>query len=278
MSRHCRWLRKKRHESDEAENEYLNAWAAYVKQQRLTRRMIMNAKVESERSVIQSLREKGMEGGREWYKFMRGENMSGSVGVERLKVEGVVITEKDGIREAIKGFWEEVGGVGEMFSVREECVTLERKNADELDERISRDEVERCVRRQKNGKAAGPDDIPYEFYKNGGEVVIDRMTELFNRVWDEERVPRKWNESRVCLLHKGGFKSKNELKNYRPIALVNTELPIQRPGLRVIPSYLYHQDQDRASISDGESAYKIASEGLIEAATIIHHHRRHHGS
>ena len=38
-------------------------------------------------------------------------------------------------------------------SAREECVTLERKNADELNERISMEEVEKCVRRQRNGKA-----------------------------------------------------------------------------------------------------------------------------
>ena len=30
----------------------------------------------------------------------------------------------------------------------------------------------------------------YEMYKNGGEVMIDRMTELFNQVWEEERMPR----------------------------------------------------------------------------------------
>ena len=41
-------------------------------------------------------------------------------------------------------------------------------------------------------------------------------------MWEEERVPRKWNECRVTLIHKGGYKSKNELKNYRPIALMNT--------------------------------------------------------
>ena len=69
-------------------------------------------------------------------------------------------------------------------------------------------------KKKKNGKAAGPDEIPNELYKNG-EVVIDRMTELFNQVWEEERVPRMWNECRVTLLHKGGYKSKNELKNYR---------------------------------------------------------------
>lgn len=52
--------------------------------------------------------------------------------------------------------------------------------------------------------------------------MIERMTELFNKVWEKERVPKRWNECRVTLLHKGGCKSKNELKNYRPTALFNT--------------------------------------------------------
>ena len=59
-------VKKKRHESNEEEIEYQNAWGMYVKQQRLTSRMIMKAKVKCERSVIESLREKGMEGDHEW--------------------------------------------------------------------------------------------------------------------------------------------------------------------------------------------------------------------
>ena len=47
--------------------------------------------------MIESLREKGIEGGCEWYKFMRGENMSGNVGVESLKVNVEVIRGKEGI-------------------------------------------------------------------------------------------------------------------------------------------------------------------------------------
>ena len=81
---------------------------------------------------------------------------------------------------------EKVYSEGEVFGVREECVTLERKNTDKLNERNSRNEMEKCVRRQKNGEVAGPDGIPYEMYENGGEVVFDRMTE----VWEEEKVPR----------------------------------------------------------------------------------------
>ena len=133
-------------------------------------------------------------------KALRGENMSGN-GVESLKVNGQVITEKEGIRDAIRQVGEEMGGVGEVLgaSARKECVTLERKNAVGLNERISREEVEKCVKRQKNGKSASPGGIPYEMYKNGGEVVIDRITELFNQVWEEERVPRMWNECRVTV-------------------------------------------------------------------------------
>ena len=97
MSRQCRWLREKRLESNEAEIEYQNVWGMYVKQQRLTRRMIMKAQMKCERSVIESLREKEMEGGCEWYKFTRGENMSGNVGVESLKVNVEVIRGKEGI-------------------------------------------------------------------------------------------------------------------------------------------------------------------------------------
>lgn len=71
--------------------------------------------------------------------------------------------------------------MGEVFDFREECVTLERKNAQELNERIRKDEVD-CEKAEKR-KVSRPTRNTYEMYKN----------ELFNRVWEEERVPRKWN-------------------------------------------------------------------------------------
>ena len=52
--------------------------------------------------------------------------------------------------------------------------------------------------------------------------MVKALYELFKKVWDEEAVPSKWNESRVLLLHKGGNKSKQLLQNYRPISLGNT--------------------------------------------------------
>ena len=220
-NRLCRRLRKRRNESEEAKNEYQNAWEAYVKQQRLTKRKIMNAKSKCERNVIQSLREKGMVGGREWQNFLRGESKSNNE-CESLKVNGEVITDKVRMKESVKEFWEEVGGVGQVYDVRENCITLESTESNELNEIISKEEVALCLKKQKNGKSPGPDDIPYELYKNGGALIVDGMTALFNCVWEEEKVPKEWNECKVTLIHKGGYKSKQELKNYRPIALANT--------------------------------------------------------
>ena len=52
------------------------------------------------------------------------------------------------------------------------------------------------------------DGIPYGMYKYGDDRVVDMLLKLFNTVWKDERVPEKWNESIVILLHKGGHKSK----------------------------------------------------------------------
>ena len=52
----------------------------------------MHATVRFERNVIQSLRKKGVEGGREWFTSLRGEGMSDSENVESLGVNLALVT------------------------------------------------------------------------------------------------------------------------------------------------------------------------------------------
>ena len=47
--------------------------------------------------------------------------------------------------------------------------------------------------------------------------MVRALAILFSKLWEDERVPGTWIESRVLLLHKGGSKSKQLLKNYKPI-------------------------------------------------------------
>lgn len=72
-------------------------------------------------------------------------------------------------------FFGEKIGVGETLYVRKICVILEWNSRSEMNELISREEVERYLKGQRNAKAAGEDEILWELYKNDGEFGIDGM-------------------------------------------------------------------------------------------------------
>ena len=85
---------------------------------------------------------------------------------------------------------------------------------------IRMDEIEAVLRLTKNNKAPGPDMIPIETIKAGGQPLKDMLLELFNRSWISGTVPREWNQSLICPI----FKNKGdplECKNYRGISLMS---------------------------------------------------------
>ena len=45
----------------------------------------------------------------------------------------------------------------------------------------------------KNGKAAGPDEIPAEAIKADTETYVSILyIYLFNKIWEEESIPEEW--------------------------------------------------------------------------------------
>ena len=54
--------------------------------------------------------------------------MPDSDNVESLRVNGALVTDKEDMRRVVKEFWEEIGGVGEVFKVREGCVTVKGRH------------------------------------------------------------------------------------------------------------------------------------------------------
>ena len=92
----------------------------------------------------------------------------------------------------------------EVFNEEVNCVSREVKNA---------------LRRMKKGKVAGPDELPVEVWKCMGEMGIEFLTRLFNRLLMGERMPEEWRRSVLIPI----YKNKGDAQccgNYREIKLM----------------------------------------------------------
>ena len=89
----------------------------------------------------------------------------------------------------------------------------------DLDEIITQSELDEVISKSKPNKAAGPDQISNEFYKNLNTNWKEGLLNLFNKILNEESVPKSWAEINLYLLYKKG--DKNDTNNYRSISLLN---------------------------------------------------------
>ena len=177
-----------------------------------------------EKDSLDKIRSQGRGESREWYKFIRGNKGNGNKDGNSLKIEGKIISDPEVIKGEVEKFWRNIGGpdIGNFRHVCDMELNMRRITEEMNIRRPTIDEIRKTVNKLKNNKGVGFDGIPYEFFKNGGEGMVRALYELYGKIWEEESVPRKWNESRVILLHKGGHKSKMLLQNFRPISLGNT--------------------------------------------------------
>ena len=77
----------------------------------------------------------------------------------------------------------------------------------------------RGIKKLKNGKAAGGDNIPPEAIKAGGDTLEEVLLNLRNRIWSEEKIPEEWRKGLLIKLPKKGDLSC--CKNWRGIMLLN---------------------------------------------------------
>ena len=80
-------------------------------------------------------------------------------------------------------------------------------------------EVQEAVDQMKENKAPGIDDITSDIIKLGGDEIKTQLVTLFNQILEMKKIPSKWKEAKIILLHKKGDKA--DIKNYRPISLLS---------------------------------------------------------
>ena len=90
---------------------------------------------------------------------------------------------------------------------------------DLTDKPITVAELNKCVKKLKTGKSAGPDKISNEIIKYSGIVTCKAIVKLFNLIMDSGKYPTSWRKSFIILIHKSG--DKLNINNYRGISLQN---------------------------------------------------------
>ncbi|KAF2344329.1 Reverse transcriptase domain [Trinorchestia longiramus] len=235
-----------------AEVEWQGAWDEYKVQQKKVKRMIYEARVKDERQKVENIRNKGPDGIKEWYNFIQGNNRSNEIQIHELVV-GCKVSDHGQMVKAVVDFWEDIGGMNKPL-IDEEPVTLQiGEYVLKIENEITSVEIETLLKKVKNGKASGPDDIPYEFYKHSGESKIEMLRCLFDEIWRSERVPDEWNKCNLVLLHKGGHKNMKEIKNYRPIALADT---VNKIFCRILNERMKHVVEEQGVMGEEQNGFR----------------------
>ena len=89
---------------------------------------------------------------------------------------------------------------------------------------IDREELKEVIRTSPKNKAPGPDGLPYEFYRKHFEAIHPALLEVYNTALTNGTSIHEGGQGLTILIHKKG--PKGELKNWRPITLLNTDQKI----------------------------------------------------
>ena len=86
-----------------------------------------------------------------------------------------------------------------------------------INNKITGSEVKKAIRKLKNGKSAGEDNILDDVLKTGELCLVDPLVKLMNLIFESEKYPLKWTRNLLITLHKGGLPDKPD--NYRGISI-----------------------------------------------------------
>ena len=92
-------------------------------------------------------------------------------------------------------------------------------NIESLDCPISEEEVTESIRKLKQGKASGLDNVLAEMLKSAGALLTPFLTECFNEIFKSGSYPDTWTRAVIVPIHKKG--DTGAADNYRGISLLS---------------------------------------------------------
>ena len=130
----------------------------------------------------------------------------------------------------------------------------------ELDNIPSMEEVSKAIKQMSSGKAPGSDAIPAEVYKAGGPVMLQKLTKLFQSIWNEGKVPQQFKDATIVHIYKRKG-NRQSCDNHRGISLLSIAGKILA---RVLLNRLtQHLEQDPPLLPESQCGFR-ASRGTVD--------------
>ena len=105
------------------------------------------------------------------WKYIKGNKIYQQQKITKIQIDGKETTNTQQIKQHIKQYWEEIGGVGTEKSTNIQ-INIEQKTINtEQNYKITKQEMIDYTKKLKPMKAIGYDNIPNEFYTQGGDKI-----------------------------------------------------------------------------------------------------------
>eukprot|EP00965_Chrysotila_dentata_P146425 4834702-Pleurochrysis_carterae.AAC.1 len=110
-----------------------------------------------------------------------------------------------------------------LFSLLEEGNGVDFSTSKEAGQPMTIPEINNIMTSLPDSKSPGPDRIPNEFYKTFATLFSPLVCDYFNS-FKSQGLPKGFSDGIISILYKKGIRE--DIQNYRPITLLNTDYKI----------------------------------------------------
>uniref|UniRef100_A0A670KB41 Reverse transcriptase domain-containing protein n=1 Tax=Podarcis muralis TaxID=64176 RepID=A0A670KB41_PODMU len=173
--------------------------------------------------------------------------------INKIRIEDQIVEDPKRIKENFIKFYEKlykrkkediIGIKKYLEENRMKGLTEEEKI--QLNKPIKTEEIQEAIKKMKLGKAPGPEGLSAKYYKVLEEYLAPVLCEVANNILRGGKTPDSWKEAYITLISKPDT-DKLDMKNYRPISLLNNDYKIfaevMANRLKKCLTNLIHTDQ-----------------------------------
>uniref|UniRef100_A0A803TU58 Reverse transcriptase domain-containing protein n=1 Tax=Anolis carolinensis TaxID=28377 RepID=A0A803TU58_ANOCA len=102
---------------------------------------------------------------------------------------------------------------------------ISKHQREKLNKEISEEEIIKAINNMDANKAPGPDGFTAGYYKVLKQELIPPLKKVMNGILNKQGILETWKTGEIIVIHKDQTE-KSDIRNYRPITLLNTDYKI----------------------------------------------------